>query len=183
MVQALRELLEDEYCDEASLTEALSLFECAHMGEESQDVISFLQQYAIPFEKDGTSRTYLVVNDDAAQDGRLQIDGYFSLAIKVLYFHGVDSDILAQAFGDASKKNCPAFLIGQLARGIHSEKGSGAEYLDIALSYIAGASNVVGGRFVYLDCVPERQSYYEKCGFNFLQHKHKSELIQMYRII
>lgn len=39
MVQALRELLEDEYCDEASLTEALSMFECAHMGEEAQDVI------------------------------------------------------------------------------------------------------------------------------------------------
>lgn len=183
MVQALRELLEDEYCDEASVKEALSMFECAYTGEESQDVISFLQQYAIPFEKDGTARTYLMVNDDAAAQGRLQIDGYFSIAIKVLYFHGVDSEVLEQAFGDASRKNCPAFLIGQLARGIHSEKGSGVEYLNTALSYIASAGNIAGGRFVYLDCVPERQGYYEKCGFTFLQQKHKSKLIQMYRIL
>lgn len=183
MVQALRELLEDEYCDEASLTEALSMFECAHMGEEAQDVIWFLRKLAIPFEKDGTARTYLVVNDAAAERGRLQIDGYFSVAIKVLYFHDVDSEVLRQAFGDSSKKNCPAFLIGQLARGTYSPKGAGIEYLNIALSYIAEASNIVGGRFVYLDCVPERQSYYEKCGFTFLQQKHKSNLIQMYRVI
>lgn len=183
MVQALRDLLEDEYCDEASLVEALSMFVCTHMGEESEDVIAFLQQYAIPFEKDGTTRTYLIVNDAEAQKGNLQIDGYFSIAIKILYFHGVDSDVLEKAFGDASKKNCPAFLIGQLARGAHSEKGAGAEYLNTALSYIAEASNIVGGRFVYLDCVPERQSYYEAHGFTFLQQKHKSNLVQMYRII
>lgn len=183
MVQALRDLVEDEYFDEASLAEALSVFECAYSGEESEDILTFLRQYAIPFEKDGITRTYLIMNDKAWERGNIQIDGYFSIAIKVLYFNGVDSEILAEAFGDGSKKNCPAFLIGQLARGTQSPKGSGSEYLNLALSYIATVSNIVGGRFVYLDCVPERRSYYEGQGFTFLQNKHKSNLIQMYRVI
>lgn len=183
MVQALKTLIEDEYYNEASVKEALFSFECAYKAEESEDVVYFLQKLAIPYEKDGTTRTYLIINDEEYANDRIQIDGYFSIAIKNIYFKEADEDILEEAFGDKTKKSCPAFLIGQLARGIYSEKGSGAEYLDIALSYIATVSNIIGGRFVYLDCTPERQSYYEAQGFAFLQHKHRSELIQMYRII
>lgn len=183
MVQALRELVEDEFFDKASLVEALSMFECAYSGDECEDIITFLRKDAISLEQRGITRTYLILNDKAWEDGHIQIDGYFSIAVKVLYFNGVDSETLERAFGDATRKNCPAFLIGQLARGVHSPKGAGLCYLNTALSYIAAASNIVGGRFVYLDCVPERRNYYERHGFTFLQNKHKSNLIQMYRII
>lgn len=183
MVQALRDLVEDEYFDEASLVGALSTFKCAYSGVESEDILTFLREYAIPFEKDGSTRTYLILNDKAWEKGSIQIDGYFSIALKVLYFHDIDPKILQESFGSNTKKNCPAFLIGQLARGEQSPKGSGADYLNLALGYIATVSNIIGGRFVYLDCVPERRSYYEKQGFAFLQNKHKNNLIQMYRVI
>ncbi len=183
MVQALRDLLEDAYCDEASLTEALFSFTCIHSGEEADDVISFLRESAIPFEKEGTTRTYLILNDAEWDEGRVQIDGYFSIAIKNIYFNNTEADILQNIFGNPTQKNYPAFLIGQLARGALAPKGAGAAYLDIALSYISTVSNIIGGKFVYLDCVPARQSYYEAHGFSFLQNKHKSNLIQMYRIL
>lgn len=64
----------------------------------------------------------------------------------VLYLYDVDSDVLEEAFGDASRNNCPVFLIGQLARGAHGPKGAGSEYLNLALSYIATASNIIGGK-------------------------------------
>ena len=183
MVQALRDLIEDSCFDEASLTEALSTFECVYSGDESEDVTSFLVKDAIRLEREAITRTYLIINDERWEEGCVQIDGYFSIAIKVIYFHGVDLGILENAFGNGSQKNCPAFLIGQLARGVHSPKGSGAEYLKKALSYVASVKDIIGGRFVYLDCVPERRTYYETQGFAFLKNKHNSPLIQMYKII
>lgn len=187
MVQALRELLEDVECNEASIAEALFSFECADIGDDTDDVvndvITFLRESAIDFEKEGTTRTYLIVNDQQAAAGKLQLDGYFAIAIKTLYFNNVEPDILKELFGDGTKQSCPAFLIGQLARSNYSQKGDGATFLNMALSYIAQASNIVGGRFVYLDCNPERQAYYESHGFTFLRNKPKGKLIQMYRII
>lgn len=90
MVQALRDLIEDEYYDEASLLEAFSSFQCAYSGEDSDDVSLFLKNDAIKNEKYGITRTYLIINDDAWNNGAVQIDGYFSIALKVLYFNTAD---------------------------------------------------------------------------------------------
>jgi len=59
----------------------------------------------------------------------------------------------------------------------------GAMYLQEAVSYIMNASNLVGGRIIYLDCASGRKSYYERLGFQYLQNKQKSDLIQMYKVI
>lgn len=184
MVQALRELIELEECDEASLQEALSLFECAYTDEDSKDVRKFLEEHAIQNEKEGETRTYLILDDEAWGNGNVKIDGYFAIALKNLYFNkGIDKNILIQIFGE-EKKGCPAYLIGQLARGAGAIKGSGADYLKIALSYIASASDIVGGRVVYLDCNKNRREYYERQGFSYLQEKNKDEtMIQMYKVL
>ena len=109
--------------------------------------------------------------------------------------NGVGGDLMSRAFArmspiwktarhDESRKNRPVYLIGQLARGKYAPKGSGGEYLDMAISYIKRASDLIGGNFIYLDCVPERQEYYERHGFAFLQKKHKrDDLIQMYTLL
>ena len=167
--------------DEASLIEALSSFVCVYDDSDSADVENFLKTKAISNEKMGVTRTYLIINDEAWNNGIPQIDGYFSIAMKTLWFNNVDCDIIESKFGKATIKNCPAFLIGQLARSANAPKGSGMSYLEIALSYISNASNIVGGRFVYLDCNPDRRSYYEQLGFAFLQKNNK--YIQMYKII
>ncbi len=183
MVQALRELiLLDDY-DEASLTEALSRFKCAYEDKDAEDVIAFLSNEAIKNEKLGISRTYLWINDEAWRKGEPQIDGYFTIALKVLYFQNVEKELIEEVFGDPKIKNCPAYLIGQLARGAGAPKGKGRDLLKTALSYIVEASEVVGGRFVYLDCSESRQAYYESNGFKFLKKKKDSDLIQMYCVL
>lgn len=183
MVQALRNLIEDECYDETYVAKALSDFECAYSNDDAEDVVYFLLKKAIPYEHDGYTRTYLIINDVKWEQGEIQIDGYFSIAIKNIYFKHTDPKILDAIFGEKSKNNYPAYLIGQLARGKYSPKGSGACYLQLALNYIANASEIVGGRLVYLDCSKDRQAYYEDKGFAFLQNKHNSNLIQMYKII
>ncbi len=185
MVQALREIIELNEFDEASFREASSLFRCADPEEaSSQDVMRFLTEDAVDMERRGTTRTYLILNDDRWAEGEVLIEGYFSIALKVLFFSkDIDAGLLEETFGNPKQVNCPAYLIGQLARSETAKKGSGREYLRLALQYIAEASDIVGGRFVYLDCLPEKQGYYEKEGFCFLQHKHKSGLVQMYRVI
>ena len=184
MVQALREIIELEEFDEASFKEALSSFDCVKQNDETaQDVKRFLVNDAIDNERRGDTRTYLILDDANWNEGKIKIDGYFSIALKVLTFSKyLDKDLLIEVFG-SEKNNCPAYLIGQLARSADSKPGVGKEFLETALEYIAHASEIVGGRFIYLDCNKDKRAYYEKQGFKFLQDKHKSHLIQMYRII
>ncbi len=185
MVQALREIIELDNYDEASLKGALSMFKCTNcQSEAAQDVMHFLTEEAIDMEKAGITRTYLVLNDELWNKGEIQIDGYFSIALKVLYFaKDIEKNILESIFDDSARKNCPAYLIGQLARSEKSDKGSGVQILTTALEYISEASDIVGGRLIYLDCVPEKEKYYKNHGFKVLQKKHNSNLIQMYRVI
>lgn len=185
MVQALREIIELDNYDEASLKEALSMFKAVNSETEAaKDVMHFLSEDAITMEKAGSTRTYLVLNDELWQQGVVQIDGYFSIALKVLYFSkDVDSSLLEDLFSDFRRNNCPAYLIGQLARSENSQKGTGAKILEKALEYISDAENIVGGRMVYLDCTPDKEKYYLSHGFNYLQKKHKSSLTQMYKVL
>ena len=184
MVQALREIIELDNYDEVSLKETLSMFRCVNCeSETSQDVTRFLTEEAFEMEKAGITRTYLILNDAEWEKGKIQLDGYFSIALKVLYFKNIEKDILEGIFGDSTRKNCPAYLIGQLARSEKSNRGSGVQILTTALEYISEASDIVGGRLIYLDCVRDKEKYYKDNGFKFLQEKHNSQLIQMYRVL
>lgn len=109
MVQPLREIINDEQYDEASLIEALFTFEIADIKKVDSDVVRFLREDAIQYEKSGTTRTYLIINDELWSKHKIQIDGYFSIALKVLFFNHVESDFLQEVFGDSNKKTAPHF--------------------------------------------------------------------------
>ena len=82
MVQALREIIELNEFDEASFREASSLFRCADPEEaSSQDVMRFLTEDAVDMERRGTTRTYLILNDERWAEGEVLIEGYFSIAL------------------------------------------------------------------------------------------------------
>lgn len=75
-------------------------------------LLIFLINDAITREKDGLTRTYLILNDESWLRGVLQIEGYFSIALNNLYFSkDVDGDVLKSFFGNSGKQNCPAYLI------------------------------------------------------------------------
>jgi len=184
MVQKLATIL-NLNVDEASLKHLLSSFVCVEAtSESSRDVMTFLLETSVDMERRGLTRTYLILDDEMWANDMVKIDGFFSLALKTIYFSKeTDKNLIEKIFGERNKKSCPAYLIAQLARSVDSKAGKGAECLQTALSYITNAQDIVGGRLVYLDCKPERRVYYENNGFTFLQNKHNSDLVQMYKVI
>ena len=181
MVQALREIISSADFNHASLIEAFSRFRCPYAETEGADVLSFLKEKAIAFEKRGEARTYLWMNDEKWKQGKAQIDGFFSLSIKVIYFADVSDAAILETVNKSN--NHPAFLIGQLARSEESPRGTGDAMLKTAVGFLLSASNIIGCRLAYIDCSESLRDYYRKEGFSFLQKKPKSHLIQMYRLL
>ena len=165
------------------ISTALSSFHCPHQDSESLDVESFLKKHAVDYEKTGEARTYLLLNDDALSQEQVIIDGYFSIALKTLYFNNEFSRLISESVYGNDSKSRPAYLVAQVGRNENAPKGTGGLLIETALEYISQASDIVGGRIAYLDCVPSLRNYYEEKGFNYLQGKHNSGLVQMYRIL
>lgn len=177
MVFSLRKIIESENTDKASITEALLTFKC----KMDEDVQTFLHEKAIDFEEKHQTATFLSINDEKLKSGELQIDGYFSLAIKVFEFSDEISNRKKKLLSGKSDKQVPAFLIGQLARNDCAPKGTGKELLNLAIQYIKNAQNYVGGCLTYLDCKDNMIPYYEKYGFSFIQKSsNEDNLNQMY---
>lgn len=177
MVLSLKEIIEYNNEDKVSFKEALSSFSC----KKDLQVQNFIQNKAITFEKDKQASTFLLFNDNS---DHLQLDGFFSLAIKVFVFREEISKNKRQKISGKREDHVPAFLIGQLARNDSSSKGLGKELLETAISYIKNAQLYVGGCLVYLDCKDELVSYYENYGFENIQKSIKDpDLNQMYIVI
>ncbi len=175
MVKEIRKLLENKI-DETSLMEVFSFFNCS----KDPDISNFLINNAIEFEKKRIARTYLIIDDINGK-----IKGFVSIALKSLdTAHDLSNSQRKKILKHSSEDNIACYLIGHLCRDDATEKGFGKELLEIAISYIKTASNIVGGRLVYLDCKQELMGYYESFGFKYLQvNKENNQLIQMYAII
>ena len=180
MLLQLKKIINQNLIDEASLNEALSNFKC----EKDKDVQGFLKEKSIKFENEGQTATYILFNDEVSNDNNLQIDGYFSLALKVFSFSSDISNRQKSKISGKKDKEVPAYLIGQLARNDLAKKGIGKELINLAIQNIKNAQNYVGGRIVYLDCKDELISYYEEFGFKFIQKNINDDTLnQMYLII
>ncbi len=178
MVQELRKIIELPDFNETTFKTILSTFECTR----DDDVKNFLINDSIAFERTGEARTFLILDDTEWDKGRVKINGYFSLALKVVNFANTsDKNITKEIFGK-NKRMIPAYLIGQLAKSDTMEKGIGKEFFNKAITNIKIANTQVGGKFVYLDCKKILQLYYENLGFKYFQNG-KNDLIQMYLTI
>ena len=181
MVFPLRKIIEEyETIDKASFEGALSSFSC----QKDLEVQTFLQNKAVDFENAKQTSTFLLFNDDASKNGVLQLDGYFSLALKVFSFSADISNRQRRSLSGKSEREVPAYLIGQLARDDNAPRGTGKELIHTAIQYIRNAQFYVGGRIVYLDCKDALKSYYENYGFRYIQKSARDpQLNQMYLII
>ncbi len=181
MVQSLREILSIENSDKTSLQEVFSSFK-SYKGDK--DIESFLQKKAIPNEEQKISRTYLIINDEKWEKNEIQIDGYFSLALKVIKLGDISNTKKKSIAKSTVNDDVAAYLIGQLARGKDTDKGFGTLLLHEAIARIKSCQELVGGRIVYLDCKEAVKPYYEKQGFIELQKNPGDKTLwQMYRII
>ena len=150
--------------DEDQLKEILHSFS----SPVNPDVEHFLQKNSILFTKKKQSISYIV-----STGGHLV--GYFALAVKPVTFR---SEVLSKTAQkvvervskyDANTKEYSAsgYLIAQLGKNFRIAKGlqiPGSHLLNIAISTIQQAQNLVGGTIVFLECEnhPKLMSFYEQ---------------------
>lgn len=139
----------------------LSTFFC----KKNKDVENFLKIRAIEYEKLNNSRTFLIVDQE-----NLNLVGYFTLALSSIDL--VDTKLSGRKkhrlrYGNSNKNLIPGFLIGQLARNDSVSKDSfeGSKILEYALYYLNKSHDIIGGKFVLIDCCTKLVDFYTKNGF------------------
>ena len=178
-----------ELTSKDTVLEVISSFKCSH----DSDIENFLNSKAILFDSKGKSRTYFIINDDALENGLIEVVAYFSLAIHLLRIPEKTSasqikrlDGLYSRRGGTPISEIPSFLIGQLAKNdTYPTAISGSKLLEYALSAISAAEKIVGGRVVYIECrdEPKLIKFYEDNGFAVLRRDPNDGLVQMYCLI
>lgn len=160
-----------EAIGEEKLKNILNDFEC----DLNKDVEYFIKEKAIHFLKLGIAKTFLVSTSFKEKN---VIIGYFSLTSKVTK---IKKNILSNSlrkrlsrFSDKSEIDkyymVSLPLIGQLGKNFKNDYNkliSGNELLKLACDKIKEAQNILGGKFVFLECEdkPKLKEFYETNGF------------------
>ena len=157
MVIALKSLIHKLEPDPRLLQQILNTFSC----EQDSDIASFLHSRAVEFERLSKARTYLIVDEISLKQGTFTILGYFSIALKTLSIPETLSNRARKELDGFSGKihgepiqNIPCYLIGQLARNSLTDAKTlpGNAIFGLAYGTIAAAVNLVGGRYLMIEC-------------------------------
>jgi len=166
--------------------EVLSLFFCP----KNSDVETFLRDKAITFEKASRARTYLILDEEALTDGKIDIIAYFTVSMKALNLReGISKNVRKHLDGLGNKQGSTfvVYLIGQLGKNDnYRSEIDGKELIAMAIATIKEAYDVVGGRYILVECepVPGLKKLYEDNDFTFLQESLENDsLIQFIRFI
>jgi len=178
----LREILHVSQ-DDSRVSNDLSGFEC----KLDSDIERFLKTMAIPFEKAHKSRTYLVVKKASAGQKELEILAYFSVALSSMKIQkSVSKAQMRRLNGIFADDEVPCYLIGQLAKNDpYCEEINGKELIEYAMSIFKIGHDLVGGRFVRVDCrnIARLTDFYKQNGFRQLQMDGETGLLQFVRFI
>ncbi|NLI08645.1 MAG: hypothetical protein GX457_16395 [Thermotogaceae bacterium] len=168
------------------MREVLSLFFCT----KNRDVETFLRDKAITFEKASRARTYLILDEEALTDGKIAIIAYFTVSMKALNLReGISKNVRKHLDGLGNKQGSTfvVYLIGQLGKNDnYRSEIDGKELIAMAIATIKEAYDVVGGRYILVECepVPGLKKLYEDNDFTFLQESLENDsLIQFIRFI
>lgn len=168
------------------MREVLSLFFCT----KNSDVETFLRDKAITFEKASRARTYLILDEEALTDGKIDIIAYFTVSMKALNLReGISKNVRKHLDGLGNKQGSTfvVYLIGQLGKNDnYRSEIDGKELIAMAIATIKEAYDVVGGRYILVECepVPGLKKLYEDNDFTFLQESLENDsLIQFIRFI
>ena len=110
------------------------------------------------------------------KEGQFEILGYITLALKTLHIpNGLSVRKRKNLDGISGKihgeliTSIPCYLIGQLARNdnVAKDKLTGRELIEDAHRFIMTAANIVGGRYIMIECRdnPQLVKFYEENGF------------------
>lgn len=156
---------------EEKTKEILNAYKC----ELNPDVEYFLKEKAILFSKQDISRTFLVMSDYQGKD---VIVGYFAITNKAttvkkfIISNTKRKKILRYAeYNNESKGyNIALPLIGQLGKNYNNGYNkliTGDILLKFACDKIKETQNILGGRYVFLECedIDKLREFYEDNGF------------------
>lgn len=156
---------------EVQTKEKLREYKC----DLNKDVEYFLREKAIEFSKQDFSRTYIIMSQYKGKD---VIVGYFAIANKVTNIKKVTLSetkrkrLLKFAIYDKESKSYSIALplIGQIGKNYNNNYNkliSGDILLKLACDKIREAQELIGGRFIFLECEdkPQLKEFYESNGF------------------
>lgn len=152
-------------------------FECSL----NTDVDNFLKNKAIAFEKKGTSRTFLMLDENGF------ILAYFSLSFKEVTLDRTKISKTKIRELDGFSKNATTiktYLIGQIAK--NSKIQNNPLNLNIILNeiynIIARVQSLIGGRIIILECEDKEPliSMYQQHGYKLLDITDNTNLKTMY---
>lgn len=151
--------------------EILNDYKC----ELNRDVEYFLKEKAIEFSRQDISRTYIVMSK---YKGKNVIVGYFAITNKVTNIRKIKLSetkrkrLLKFAVYDKTTKSYSMAipLIGQIGKNYNNGYNkliSGDILLKLACDKIKEAQELLGGRFVFLECEDKvkLKNFYEENGF------------------
>ena len=167
---ALGELL-SKGIDENNILETFKKFSC----QRESDLEDFLIHKAITYEKSNFGKTFLFIDKEKLDQGDFCIMAYFTTAQSTLDISTLNSTrrrkVLGEYPGRDTLSSIPAFLIGQLGRNdaYSSEELSGEQILNECYSTLSIASQIVGGKFIVLECREQMYPrFYQSKGFKKL---------------
>lgn len=174
MVYPLKEIIDKGGLN--PILEVISRFSC-----QDDDVEDFLKNKAVDFENRDKSRTYLII-DDASDD----LIGYFTLSLKALPFSKEVSKNAIKNIDGFSKdiQAVGIILVGQFGKdAVLAKNIDGSSLFDLCMETVYKAQNIIGGRFVLLECreIEKVVAFYEKQGFGSLQYDDTDSYVQMVR--
>lgn len=155
------------------------------------DVQHYLINTSLIHHKKHRSRTYLIFLLEEGNPPLLV--AYYTLALHALSLPQKISKTQKHKLDGFNKEQClfPCYLIAQMGRDDKYNSGvlSGAMLLDYAESTIMEINKSIGGRFILLECLAERQKlidFYTRNNYQQLQNtlnKNDQNMVQFYKMI
>jgi len=140
----------------------------------NKDIETFLYNKAITFERKLRARTYLLLEKNT-----LEVAGYFSIAISVLYADEIEEKVLLEIGDLQTKKDIPCLLIGQIAKSDNYKNVKlGKILMEHAIEKLEMTNKIIGGRFILLDAINNQKiiEFYENFGFFVIEESNKDSI-------
>ena len=163
---------------------------------DNTDIANFLHEKTIKYKQLGKARTYLFFDEEKLERGLFVIVGYFSLALKTLILPESTSTnrrkVIDGFYGKLHGhpiREVSCYLIGQIAKNssLNQYSLSGKDLLENALATIIPATEIVGGRWVLVECqnIDKLLNFYKENGFEYVAREpdDQEEMVQMIRRI
>ena len=144
----------------------LHTFKCT----KNEDLQDFLHNpnKSIRLEKQHITRTYLYLQTINTE---IKTVAYFTISLKVLSTDGLTKGLVKKLDGiDKHRESIPCYLIAQLGKHSMLKEKIGQFLLDDAIETIKEVNTIVGGRFIILDAVNQKDviDFYKKEPNSFL---------------